>query len=77
MPALLPGFASADVAADGIAIHLVRGWAGPPVPVLHSYPQTHAMWHQVAPVLAERFTVVCPTCADTRQPEARVAATPL
>ncbi len=28
--------------------------------LLHGYPQTHAMWHRVAPALAERFTVVCP-----------------
>jgi haloacetate dehalogenase len=28
--------------------------------LLHGYPQTHAMWHRVAPDLAERFTVVCP-----------------
>jgi haloacetate dehalogenase len=28
--------------------------------LLHGYPQTHLMWHKVAPVLAERFTVVCP-----------------
>ena len=28
--------------------------------LLHGYPQTHAMWHRIAPRLAERFTVVCP-----------------
>src|SRR4029450_5833309 len=32
----------------------------PPLLLLHGYPQTHAMWHRVAPSLAERFTVVCP-----------------
>ena len=36
--------------------------AGPPV-LLHGYPQTHVMWHRVAPMLAERFTVVCPDAA--------------
>jgi pimeloyl-ACP methyl ester carboxylesterase len=34
-----------------------------PVLLLHGYPQTHVMWHRVAPVLAQRFTVVC---ADLR-----------
>ena len=37
--------------------------AGPPLLLLHGYPQTHAMWHRVAPALAERCTVVC---ADLR-----------
>jgi haloacetate dehalogenase len=34
--------------------------AGPAVLLLHGNPQTHAMWHKVAPTLAERFTVICP-----------------
>lgn len=34
------------------------GGAGPPLLVLHGYPETHLMWHAVAPMLAERFTVV-------------------
>ena len=36
------------------------GGSGPPVLLLHGYPQTHVMWHRVAPVLADQFTVVCP-----------------
>src|SRR6266851_10192797 len=36
---------------------LVKG-SGPPLMMLHGYPQTKAMWHKVAPGLAERFTVV-------------------
>jgi haloacetate dehalogenase len=34
------------------------GGAGPPLLLLHGYPETHLMWHAVAPGLAERFTVV-------------------
>jgi haloacetate dehalogenase len=34
------------------------GGSGPPLLVLHGYPQTHLMWHSAAPQLAERFTVV-------------------
>ena len=39
------------------------GGAGPPVLLLHGYPQSRALWARVAPILAERFTVVC---ADLR-----------
>jgi haloacetate dehalogenase len=44
-------------------INAVRGGSGPPVLLLHGYPQTHAMWHAIAPALAQNFTVVC---ADLR-----------
>lgn len=37
-----------------------QGGSGPPLLLLHGHPQTHVMWHGVAPRLAERFTVVCP-----------------
>ncbi|MEO0458510.1 MAG: alpha/beta hydrolase [Cyanobacteria bacterium P01_A01_bin.114] len=40
-------------------IHTLVGGAGPPLLLLHGYPQTHVMWHKVAPQLAEHFTVVC------------------
>jgi haloacetate dehalogenase len=60
---LFPGFDVRDVDADGVRIHCVIGGEGPPLLLLHGYPQTHAMWHKVAPALAERFTVVC---ADLR-----------
>ena len=41
-------------------MRLRRGGSGPPVLLLHGNPQTHAMWHKLAPVLARRFTVICP-----------------
>ena len=44
---------------DGV-LRLRLGGSGPPVLLLHGNPQTHAMWHAVAPALAQRFTVVCP-----------------
>jgi len=54
------GFETEQVGANGVSIDLVRGGGGPPLLLLHGYPQTRAMWHRVASVLAERFTVVCP-----------------
>jgi haloacetate dehalogenase len=46
--------------AAGRRFRLRRGGEGPPVLLLHGNPQTHAMWHRVAPALARRFSVVCP-----------------
>ncbi|MFF2851002.1 alpha/beta fold hydrolase [Streptomyces sp. NPDC058001] len=55
---LLPGFARRRVDADGVGIHLRVAGEGPPVLLLHGYPQTHLIWHHVAPLLAARYTVV-------------------
>lgn len=51
-----PSMATADV--DGIAIAYEQAGAGPPLLLLHGYPQTRTMWRRQAPALAERFTVV-------------------
>jgi haloacetate dehalogenase len=48
------------VRANGIRINLWAGGKGPPVLLLHGYPQTGRMWHKVAPKLLDRYTVVCP-----------------
>jgi haloacetate dehalogenase len=52
------GFEEFDVATTGTTIHGRRGGEGPPVLLLHGIPETHLMWHRVAPQLARRFTVV-------------------
>jgi haloacetate dehalogenase len=57
---MFAGFADRRVDVEGTRIHLRTAGSGPPLLLLHGYPQTHAMWHRVAPRLAERFTVVVP-----------------
>jgi haloacetate dehalogenase len=57
---LFPGFIQRKVRTSGATINLVTAGEGPPVLLLHGYPQTHAMWHKVAPSLARDYTVVCP-----------------
>jgi len=56
-------FDTERVTVDGVAIHLRRGGSGPPLLLLHGYPQSHVMWHRTAPLLADRFHLVC---ADLR-----------
>jgi len=60
---LFPGFEQKRIAGAGADINLRIGGKGPPLLLLHGYPQTHAMWHRIAPRLAEDYTVVC---ADLR-----------
>lgn len=57
---LFPGFRAERLRAGEIEIHARVGGEGPPLLLLHGYPQSHACWHRVAPALARRFTVVCP-----------------
>jgi haloacetate dehalogenase len=58
-PPLFPGFGVRDIAVDGTTqIRVAVGGKGSPLLLLHGHPQTHAMWHRVAPDLAQRFTVV-------------------
>lgn len=54
------GFEAGRIRTSGADIHLVHGGEGPPLLLLHGYPQTHAMWHLVAPELARSFHVICP-----------------
>lgn len=51
-------FPAFDLVRDGVRIHGRIGGQGAPLLLLHGHPQTHAIWHRVAPALAERFTVV-------------------
>ena len=60
---LFPGFIRKRIRTSAATINLVAGGEGPPLLLLHGYPQTHAIWHKVAPGLARDYTVVC---ADLR-----------
>ena len=56
---LFPGFRDERITvAPGIDIHAIIKGSGPPLLLLHGHPQTHAIWHRVAPTLARQFTVV-------------------
>ena len=60
---MMDEFDTAEVATGETTIFVRRAGAGPPVLLLHGFPQTHLMWRGVAPRLARHFTVVC---ADLR-----------
>ena len=62
-PTMFDGFERKRITVDGVSINLVVGGVGPPVLLLHGYPQTLAMWYAVAPRLADRYTVAA---ADLR-----------
>ncbi len=60
---LLAGFSAATAQVNGQHIAYATAGEGPALLLLHGFPQTHAMWHAVAPILAQHFTVVA---ADLR-----------
>ncbi len=55
---MFTGFERLEIDCGDAVINLVKGGSGPPLLLMHGYPQTHVMWHKLAPALAERFTVV-------------------
>jgi haloacetate dehalogenase len=60
MTDFFPGFEHRRITTSGAEINLVTGGSGPPLLLLHGYPQTHLMWRKLAPRLATEFTVVVP-----------------
>ena len=55
-----PGFEQRRVSVGGLNLNVRLGGSGAPLLLLHGFPQTHVVWHKVAPELAHHFTVVCP-----------------
>jgi len=71
---MFEGFEPLRVRTSEVEIAGIRGGEGPPLLLIHGYPQTHVMWHRVAPRLAERFTVVVDP--ELRGAAVRVSALP-
>lgn len=70
---MLEAFETLRMERDGVALHVRRAGQGAPLLLLHGHPQTHAMWHRVAPRLAESFQVVLVDLrgyGDSGRPEA-------
>jgi haloacetate dehalogenase len=55
---MFTGFVERELETDRGVIFARVGGSGPPVLLLHGYPQTHLMWHTAAALLADRFTIV-------------------
>lgn len=69
---MFDGFENHRIETRETEINLVAGGSGPPLLLLHGYPQSHVMWHKVAPALAEFYTVVVPDLrgyGDSGKPE--------
>ena len=57
---MFEGFAHERIDVGAVDLRVRHGGSGPPIVLLHGHPRTHTTWHRVAPLLAKRFTVVCP-----------------
>ena len=60
---MFEGFDLSMIDTGEAMIRVRHGGSGPPLLLLHGHPQTHVMWHKLAPCLAQDFTVVA---ADLR-----------
>jgi haloacetate dehalogenase len=60
---MMDDFTTAEIETGGTRIFVRTRGSGPPLLLLHGFPQTHLMWRSVAPLLTHHFTVVC---ADLR-----------
>ena len=59
----IQGFNSERVSIETVEVNIAHAGSGPPLLLLHGFPQTHIMWHTVAPKLTANFHVIC---ADLR-----------
>jgi len=57
---MFDGFDEGRLALEHSEVYYRKGGSGPPVLLLHGFPQTHAAWHRVAALLASRYTVIVP-----------------
>jgi haloacetate dehalogenase len=64
---------------NGIEVSVRHGGEGPPLLLLHGFPQTHAIWHRVAPQLAPHYSLVMPDLrgyGDSAKPPTDAAHAP-
>jgi haloacetate dehalogenase len=76
---LFPGFRLLDIATPRGTLRARIGGEGPPLLLLHGYPQTHMMWHRVAALLKDRFQLICvdlPGYGDSFKPKIGVDHAP-
>lgn len=69
---MFDGFRTERIDTGQVTIHTVVGGQGAPLLLLHGYPQTHVIWHKVAPRLARNFTIVASDLrgyGDSTKPE--------
>ena len=59
---MFKNFKEEYIKGEGATLYVRRAGpeGAPPIVLLHGYPQTSAMWHGVAPILARSFQVICP-----------------
>lgn len=57
---MLDSFTPLQLQVNGVTIHLRHGGSGPPLLLLHGFPQTHVIWHKIADRLAQHYTLVMP-----------------
>ena len=55
---MLKNFISKNIKTTDALINTKIGGTGPPILLMHGYPQTHLMWHKIAPQLSKKFTVI-------------------
>jgi pimeloyl-ACP methyl ester carboxylesterase len=62
---MFDGFSTESLPTERGEVFARIGGNGPPLLLLHGYPETQLMWHSVAPLLAERFTIIAADLSDT------------
>lgn len=71
-PDFFPCFKQISIKTSGATINGVMGGSGPPLLLLHGYPQSHLEWHKIAPMLTKNYTVVATDLrgyGDSSKPE--------
>jgi haloacetate dehalogenase len=75
----LNDFQYQTITTPGAEINVASAGSGIPLLLLHGYPQTHLMWHKIAPALSEKFHVICPDLrgyGDSSKPQSDAQHTP-